>query len=1041
MRDIAQTGADLEQPSATSFDVERRPRFQFLRGVIERAGELLPSQGPLSGFVFLNTLQALEILPFEDGVAKGARLFGCQPYLTEDQYREKLLRGRIVRDDLQVVLREALGDRADKPIGELGTRIDLRMAMLEHPLLHGPTDELRWFVTETDALTRPQATVPPLTRKRLIRQTRRWIMRDVCGAIADRQAPHRHARDPRLHELLADLIARYGEATIESWSEATWEAMTVQVLWRLCRNGVHGLETLVPPAQPGVRHRDALLQATGIDSDALVHEVLIPFCQAFTDQGYAQWSLPDRQQGLMASFRRLHAESAGPPNHWLYALPEELARIELAALSPLDSVAESLRLLGVVEDEWDDYITSTLLALKGWAGTIRQMEVRGDRFAVPAAEGSLIELLAVRLILERLALADVTRKHTQYDGPLNRLRDWLRSASPRHEMASIEQRAFPLFQLAQVRGWSPPRLCLLSKKDWSNLVAEVESFSSLERRRTFHLAFERRYRLRALDALSIRGKRKADRVATPRFQAVFCIDTREESLRRHLEETAPLAETFGAAGFFGVPMYYRGLADAHFSALCPIVIRPKHWVTEEVVFPLEDSHRRQVLTRRAWGTTTRQVHLGSRSIARGALLTAGLGVLASVPLVARVLFPRLTAGIRRTASRIVSPPPITRLRLERLSATPGPEEDQIGFTVDEMAQIGGQFLRDIGLTDNFANLVFFIGHGAACLNNPHKSAYDCGACSGGAGGPNARALAAMLNDSRVRRILERQGMLIPDETRFIGGLHNTTSDTISFYDLDLVPRRSLPEFRAVRDVLRQVCERNAHERCRRFYSAPLNLAPAAAHQHVEGRAEDLAQTRPEFGNATNAVCVVGRRGRTRGLFLDRRSFLVSYDPTGDDAETSILQRTLGAVVPVCVGINLQYFFSHVDPAGWGSGTKLPHNVTSLVGVMDGAASDLRTGLPWQGVEIHEPLRLLLVVEATPATMRRIMERNEVVGRILRNGWVQLAVLDPETAAIRVLQNDEFVPHQPETTTLPKASSSVDWYRGWRDHLEFAEIGS
>jgi hypothetical protein len=215
---------------------------------------------------------------------------------------------------------------------------------------------------------------------------------------------------------------------------------------------------------------------------------------------------------------------------------------------------------------------------------------------------------------------------------------------------------------------------------------------------------------------------------------------------------------------------------------------------------------------------------------------------------------------------------------------------------------------------------------------------------------------------------------------------------------------------------------------------------AAAHYHVEGRAEDLAQTRPEYGNATNAMCIVGRRDRTRGLFLDRRSFLVSYDPTQDGADHAILARILGAVVPVCEGINLQYYFSSIDSQGWGSGTKLPHNITSMLGVMDGAASDLRTGLPWQGVEIHEPFRLLFVIETTPEAIDQIMDANEVVGRIIRNGWVQLALLDPESNAIKVYRNGTFHEYQPRTVALPSVGASVDWYRGRRDHLGFAAIG-
>jgi len=222
-------------------------------------------------------------------------------------------------------------------------------------------------------------------------------------------------------------------------------------------------------------------------------------------------------------------------------------------------------------------------------------------------------------------------------------------------------------------------------------------------------------------------------------------------------------------------------------------------------------------------------------------------------------------------------------------------------------------------------------------------------------------------------------------------------------------------------------------------SAPLTMSFAAAREHVEERAEDLAQTRPELGHATNAITIVGRREWTRGLFLDRRAFLTSYDPTQDGPECPILTRILQAVFPVCAGINLEYYFSNVDNTGYGAGSKLPHNLAAMVGVMDGAQSDLRTGLPWQMVEIHEPVRSLFLIETTAEAMLLIMDRNEGIGRLCRNEWIRLAVLHPETRAIQVFEDGEFRPYRPRSSALPKAASSVEWYRGWRDHLEFAEI--
>jgi hypothetical protein len=85
------------------------------------------------------------------------------------------------------------------------------------------------------------------------------------------------------------------------------------------------------------------------------------------------------------------------------------------------------------------------------------------------------------------------------------------------------------------------------------------------------------------------------------------------------------------------------------------------------------------------------------------------------------------------------------------------------------------------------------------------------------------------------------------------------------------------------------------------------------------------------------------------------------------------------------------------------------------------------------------VRLLFVVETTPEAMLSIMERNELVGRILGNGWAQLAVLDPDSNQIQIFNGGSFRVYQPETDELARASSSTDWHRGRRDHLDFAVI--
>jgi len=1004
-----------------------------LESWIEHAAHYLPSQGPISVFVHHNTLHAFEDRPFARAVVEARTLYGAEPYLPEETFRRELARGRILPDDLSWALMEDLGDEADRLIGFMGTRFHLRLAMLEHPLRQGTDAELRWLIAETDALRRFREETPPDIRRRLIDQTRRRVMRDHLGDAGAGLRPGREEVEALL--TTPEFLAR----GIERWAESTWEAFTLAFLWRICRSGVRGVRREAGPRRGTIRHRDALQAASGVDTDLMVHEVLIRFTAAFLDQGFAPWSPPGRDGGYLRSFCDLYRD-ARPIPEWLTPLPAEIKRVEAAGLSPLDCIAESLGLLGVEADEAPEYLRQTLLALRGWAGMIRQMETNAEWAARPAPAGTLVEFLAVRLVLERLALRWSASESFRTEVTLGELRRTLSREGAGPPRESDDRRAYRVFQLAQVRGWGPLDLARLSRDDWSRLVGEIESFGDVERRHVYQLAYERRYKSQALGALIAHrsAPRPADGEAA-RFQVVCCIDEREESFRRHMEEVEPRCETFGMAGFFGVAMYYRGVAEAQFRPLCPVNLRPKAYVREEPVRSLAGASRWQEAMRRGLGRIGRRLHLGSRTFV-GGVLTGLLGAAAALPLAWRILLPRDAARARRAWGRIVTPQ-LTQLRLERGKEEPGPGEGHVGFRVDEMAEVVEGGLRAIGLTrpERFSPLVLILGHGSSSLNNPQGAAYDCGACGGSRGGPNARAFAQMANDPRVRAALGRRGLTVPERTYFVGGFHNTCDDSIAWHELDRLPVSHEDLFREAAQALDEARLRNAHERCRRFQSAPLTQTLDDAIRHVEARAADLSQTRPELGHATNALCVVGRRERTRGLFLDRRAFLTSYDAGQDDEAGTILAGLLRAVFPVCGGINLEYYFSRVDPSNYGCGTKLPHNIASLLGVMDGPSSDLRTGLPWQMVELHEPIRILIVVETTPDRLARVVEADPMMARLVRNDWVRLAALEPDSPAAHVYRRGGFERYDGPTPALPRAESSLDWYRGWRDHLGFASI--
>ncbi len=1014
---------------ATTSDPALPAELKRLKETLHRAAHLLPAQGPIGVFIHHNTLHAFEHLTFDEAVRAGSRVFGCEPYLSEDRYREELSRGRIRSSELNTVLKRDLGAKAEETVPGLSTRLELRLAMLEHPLRSGEGHELDWFMGETDALRTARRDVSEVQRRRLITETRHWVMRRVRGSLPGAEHP----------AWMDALFTQFKPPRIEEWDEVRWEAFTMSALWEICRAGGQRNGERAPATIPRIRHRDFISALGGTDSDLLVNDVLIRFCATFLDQGIAHSALPERDRGLFHSFCTLHRMDGGASVWWLTGLRAEVERLQTENRGALACIQESLADLGVKPEETEEFLSATLLALRGWGGMIWHVEERPDRVHRPIPQGSLIDFVAVRLLLERHALRAAARTSLNYDGGLSTLRTFLAERLPSPRPTCDKQRAFLIFQLAQVLGWTPDQLFHLQPADWVALFAEVEGFTELDRRRVFHLAYEHRFRVQTLDALAARATPAAAVPERPSFQAMFCIDEREESIRRHVEEVAPTAETIGAAGFFGVVMYYRGAAAADFVPLCPVVVRPQHWVSETVDRRLSDQARLRRRTRRRIGMALQGFHGGSRRIVSGAFLSATLGLLATVPLVARVMFPRLTARFRGFFGSFIAPPPLTRLVLERGTPKAGPEENRHGFLPEEMINIAERILRDVGLTARFARLILIFGHGSTSMNNPHESAHDCGACGGGQGGPNARAIAEMLNDPRIRTALKPRGIEIPTDTVFVGGMHNTANDNLTFQDVDRVPATHQSEFDTACKAMQEAVIRNAHERARRFGSAPLGLSPLAAKRHMEGRAEDLSQVRPEWGHATNAICIVGRRQRTRGLFLDRRAFLVSYDPRQDDGENAILTRILGAVFPVCSGINLEYYFSYVDSPGWGSGSKLPHNITGLLGVMDGAMSDLRTGLPWQMVEIHEPVRLLFVIETTIVAMQKIMGKNPFIETMVRNGWVQLAVMDPDSSQISVYHAGAFEPHVPTAGPLPVAASSREWYTGWRDHLEFAEI--
>ncbi len=86
------------------------------------------------------------------------------------------------------------------------------------------------------------------------------------------------------------------------------------------------------------------------------------------------------------------------------------------------------------------------------------------------------------------------------------------------------------------------------------------------------------------------------------------------------------------------------------------------------------------------------------------------------------------------------------------------------------------------------------------------------------------------------------------------------------------------------------------------------------------------------------------------------------------------------------------------------------------------------------IEIHEPMRLLFVIETTESIMNQILLDNEANGRLCRGAWVRLAIMDPETGDLSRFEAGKFVPYNSSGQSLPVVNVSHDWFAGHREHL-------
>lgn len=629
-------------------------------------------------------------------------------------------------------------------------------------------------------------------------------------------------------------------------------------------------------------------------------------------------------------------------------------RVRKLLLETTCEIEDLLHILVGDSSLYEHYLFDQQFAHQGWSGMIASIEAQPQTL-LEHKSISLQDCIVFELLLEIDAL-------------------------DRHSKGKWQPLAFAIKQKPQAFFAPTPQ-------------SEMDEVLSL-----WQEAFEWSYYDQVLAGLELE-KVQPIKIAGKSFQAVLCIDDRECSLRRYLEKLDPECETFGTPGFFGVDFYYQPQDSHHITKVCPAPVTPRHLIKEQS----PRAKREQDIH------FTKHAH----SFHGGWLIAQTLGFWSAFRLFLNVFKPSMSPA---TASSFKHMDKQSRLTIENSDPHHHELGLQVGFTIEEMAVRVENVLRSIGLVKNFAPLVYIIGHGASSVNNPHYAAYDCGACSGRAGSVNARVFSFMANHTKVRALLEDKGIKIPDSTIFIGAIHDTTRDDIQFFDENELKGEHAGWHTRYEALFHHALDLNSKERSRRFVLMDSSKSPAFIHQQIRKRSVSLFEPRPELNHATNALCIVGRRELSKGLFLDRRSFLNSYDYR-IDPEGKYLLSILNAAAPVCGGINLEYYFSRTDNQKLGAGSKLPHNVMGLFGVANGIDGDLRPGLPSQMVEVHDPVRLLMIVEHNPDVVLATIKKNKATYDWFKNEWIHLIVVEPESRMLFQFKEGAFHSYKPVNQTL------------------------
>ncbi|MDX1651371.1 MAG: DUF2309 domain-containing protein [Brumimicrobium sp.] len=700
---------------------------------------------------------------------------------------------------------------------------------------------------------------------------------------------------------------------------------------------------------------DCAEKVSGIDWSAVMTDCITSWASSYFDKGVANWNTVERSGSLFHSWRKDAIHDKKPK---ILGLKKFNSTVKSLPDDAIESIDFCLKELAPKNATLEVYLHALLSRVGGWAAYTAGLDWEANLYGGNHAQ--LTDFLAVLLAWE-LSLQN-----------------------------SYEDQSFEIF-------WE------MSQVNNLEIISDFKNDESIDHRlilqNAYDLANQRELIVKLNSADSETSKPAEIR---PVLQAIFCIDVRSEVYRRNLESLSPKIETMGFAGFFAFPIHFIPLGHETGRNQCPALI-PSGAAVKEVIRD-EKEHKKAVRFRQI------RAHLFSawKSFRHSAVACFGF-----VSPMGLTFLPKLFSDSFGITRPVPEPQERGLSKKNIANSTVSLKKEKhngldSGFSPEDQVKLAMNALRAMSLTKDFGKFVLITGHGSTSTNNPHATGYDCGACGGNTGEANAKVAAEVLNNSEVRQSLRNGGIFIPEDTVFLAAEHNTTTDEVKIFNLFDVPESLQEEYKEVTGWLESAGRNTRSERALRFAISQKKDASKIGNS-VVARSRDWAQTRPEWGLAGCNTFVVAPRNRTKRIDLKGKSFLHSYN-WREDNEFKVLELIMTAPMVVTNWINMQYFASTVDNKKFGSGNKTLHNVAGGIGVLEGVAGDLRSGLPLQAIHDgekwqHLPHRLNVVIEAPVEAINEILEKHKTVRELCDNKWLFLMIMDSDGKVSKIYDRD------------------------------------